>query len=94
MFLLLSFHYSEEAECLTKSFLNIINILFTGDHSNPYHKVNIKTVALQLLEFAKLYEENKNFEVKVCICYSFYSLTYSFKIYFNLLIQYSFFKML
>lgn len=40
-------------------------MLFSSDKSSPYHKINIKTVALQLLEFAKLYEENKNFDTKV-----------------------------
>lgn len=40
-------------------------MLFISDRSSPYQKVNIKTVALQLLEFAKLYEDNKNFDTKV-----------------------------
>ncbi|KFM77095.1 Condensin complex subunit 3, partial [Stegodyphus mimosarum] len=57
-------HSREEVECLVKSFLAIINLLFDSDKSSPYHNISIKTTALELVEFSKEYEHSEEFSFK------------------------------
>ncbi|GBM04942.1 hypothetical protein AVEN_214326-1, partial [Araneus ventricosus] len=54
----------EEAECLSKAFLAVINILFDANENSPFYKVSIKKVSLQLVEYSKQFENSKDFNLK------------------------------
>ncbi|GFT76901.1 condensin complex subunit 3, partial [Nephila pilipes] len=56
---------NEEAECLRKAFLAVINILFDADKNSPFYKVSIKKVALELIEYSNGFENSKNFTLEV-----------------------------
>ncbi|GFY51265.1 condensin complex subunit 3 [Trichonephila inaurata madagascariensis] len=55
----------EEAECLSKAFLDVINILFDADKNSPFHKISIKKVALELIEYSKGFENPQDFTLEV-----------------------------
>lgn len=57
--------FRQEAECLSQTFLAIIDLLFDSNKNSPYHKVNVKRVMLQLLEFGKPLGNSKVFVLEV-----------------------------
>ncbi|CAL1268798.1 unnamed protein product [Larinioides sclopetarius] len=63
-FFLLYGETKEEAECLSKSFLAVINILYDANENSPFFKVNIKKVALRLVEYSKQFENSKDFKLE------------------------------
>ncbi|KAF8763193.1 Condensin complex subunit 3 like protein [Argiope bruennichi] len=63
-FFLLYGETKEEAECLSKAFLAVINILFDAKENSPFYKVSIKKVALQLIEYSNGFGNSKNFTLK------------------------------
>ncbi|KAG8201822.1 hypothetical protein JTE90_027302 [Oedothorax gibbosus] len=50
----------QEAECLCQTYLTVIDLLFDSNKHGPYHKINVKKVTLQLLEFGKSFENSKS----------------------------------